>query len=165
LCRSGLLGRIPHEGFEELYKRHVAAVFRFALRSVGRRDIAEDLTSEAFIVLLRNLATIDPDQLPAWLLTVVRNRAIDFWRKESRERQYLATMPADPAAPETFSMEMDLIRSKALKPIHRACLVLRYVHGMTLAEVAARTELSTGQVKGHLQYARHLLRKETLKDA
>jgi RNA polymerase sigma-70 factor (ECF subfamily) len=164
LCRSGLLVRIRHEGFEELYNRHVAAVFRFAMRSVGRRDIAEDLTSDAFMALLRNLATVDAGQLPAWLLTVVRNRAIDFWRKESRERQHLSTLPVDPAAPEELTIDMDLLRSKALKPIHRACLVLRYVHGMTLAEVAARTELSTGQVKGHLQYARHLLRKETLKD-
>ena len=117
------------------------------------------------MALYRNLAAIDTTQLPAWLLTVVRNRAIDFWRRESRERQYLSTLPADPAAPETTAVELELLRSKALKPIHRACLVLRYVHGMTLAEVAAHIGLSASQVKGHLQYGRHLLRKDTLKDA
>lgn len=160
-----MLERIRDEEFEELYKQHIGAVFRFAMRSVGRRDIAEDLTSDAFMALFRNLAAIDTSQLPAWLLTVVRNRAIDFWRRESRERQHLSTLPADPRAPEAATIEMDLLRSRMLKPIHRTCLVLRYVHGMTLPEVAAHTELTAGQVKGYLQYARHLLRQETMKDA
>ena len=48
---------------------------------------------------------------------------------------------------------------KALKPIHRACLILRYVHGMERSEIATRLGLSETQVKGLLQYARELVRK------
>jgi RNA polymerase sigma-70 factor (ECF subfamily) len=61
--------------FEELYRQHAQSVFRFALSIVGKRDLAEDLTSEAFLALHRNLEGIDQSQLPGWLLTVVRNRA------------------------------------------------------------------------------------------
>jgi hypothetical protein len=61
--------------FEELYHQHVRAVFRFAWSVAGRREVAEDLTSEAFLALHRNLESIDQTQLPGWLLTVVRNRA------------------------------------------------------------------------------------------
>ena len=61
--------------FEELYRKHVQAVFRFALHCVGRREVAEDLTSEAFLALYRNLDTIDEALLPGWLITVTRNRA------------------------------------------------------------------------------------------
>jgi RNA polymerase sigma-70 factor (ECF subfamily) len=61
--------------FESLYRQHVQAVYRFALSITRRKDIAEDLTSEAFIALNREMASIDPSQLPAWLLTVVRNLA------------------------------------------------------------------------------------------
>ncbi len=43
--------------------------------------------------------------------------------------------------------------------MHRACVMLRYVYGMTRPEVAARMGLSETQVKGHLQYALKLLRK------
>jgi DNA-directed RNA polymerase specialized sigma24 family protein len=43
--------------------------------------------------------------------------------------------------------------------VHRVCLALRYVQGMTRAEIAARTGLTEMQVKGHLQYALTLLRK------
>ena len=70
--------------FEELYRQHVQAVFRFALSVAGKREVAEDLTSEAFLALHRNLAAIDQSQLPGWLLTVVRNRARDWWRATKR---------------------------------------------------------------------------------
>jgi RNA polymerase sigma-70 factor (ECF subfamily) len=49
---------------------------------------------------------------------------------------------------------------KALKPVHRACLILRYVHGMDRSEIATRLGLRENQVKGHLQYALTLLRRE-----
>ena len=46
-----------------------------------------------------------------------------------------------------------------LKSVHRLCVMLRYVYGMTRAEIAAETGLTDMQVKGHLQYALSLLRK------
>src|SRR5215471_2428642 len=88
--------------FEELYRAHVRAVLRFAIRVVGDRETAEDLTSEAFLALHRNLASIDQSLLPAWLLTVVRNRARDLWRRkavETRVLEGLAVMRTDAAAP------------------------------------------------------------------
>src|SRR4029434_7259479 len=59
--------------FEDLYHQHVGAVFRFAMSIAGRSETAEDLTSEAFLALYRNLDSIDDTRLPGWLLTVVRN--------------------------------------------------------------------------------------------
>lgn len=56
------------------------AVFRFAMSITRRKEVAEDLTSEAFLAQHREMASIDPSQLPAWLLTVVRNRARNLWR-------------------------------------------------------------------------------------
>ena len=49
------------------------------------------------------------------------------------------------------SVEVWLREATGLKPVHRACLILRYVHGMTRAEIAARLGLTDNQVKGHLQ--------------
>ena len=147
---------------ENAYQRHAAAVFRFALRCVGRRDLAEDLTSEAFLALHRNLDSVDLGQLPSWLFKVVKNRAIDYWRRLGTEKRYAQLAPEpdlQPAAIDTDAA-LGLLSSKALKPVHRVCLLLRYVHGMTRAEVAARTGLTEMQVKGHLQYALELLRRD-----
>lgn len=143
--------------FEELYRQHVQAVFRFALSVAARRDLADDLTSEAFLALHRNLDAIDQSQLPGWLLTVVRNRARDLWRRRMVEQRYAEQVgrPVPPAPP----LEGWILECRDLKPVHRTCLILRYVHGMTRTEIAAETGLSETQVKGHLQYALTLLRK------
>lgn len=147
--------------FEALYRQHLQAVFRFALSITRRRDMAEDLTSEAFLALHRELASIDSSQLPAWLLTVVRNRARDMWRHKLVEERYAAdkTLPGPAMAPDAPPLEDWILECADLKPIHRACLMLRYVAGMTRSEIAAETGLSETQVKGHLQYSLALLRK------
>ena len=58
------------------------------------------------------------------------------------------------------SLEFWLAETKALKPIHRAVLILRYVHGMDRTEIGRRLRLTENQVKGHLQYALTILRRE-----
>lgn len=145
--------------FEDLYRRHVQAVFRFAVSVTRDRATAEDVTSEAFIALYRNMSAIDESQLPGWLLTVARNRARDLWRRRVVEQRYLEQLDEAPAVAPTESMETWLLECSELKPIHRTCVMLRYVHGMTRSEIAAKTGLSETQVKGHLQYGLKLLRQ------
>jgi len=146
------------EAFEGLYRQHVESVYRFALRCVSRKDLAEDLTSEAFLALFRNLDQIDTSRLPGWLLTVVRNRARDHWRRQVVEDRYVESVAADSAV-EAPPLERWLLDSPDLKPVHRTCLMLRYVYGMTRGEVAGKTGLSEMQVKGYLQYGLEVLRR------
>lgn len=146
--------------FEESYRTHVNAVFRYALRTVGNRELAEDITSEAFLELYRNRDSIDTSRLPAWLFTVARNRAVDYWRKravEQRHAEELCRVEASSRA--QLDVEDWLLHEPALKPLHRVCLILHFVHGLTRAEIARRLCLSEVRVKGHLQYALQLLRK------
>jgi len=145
--------------FEDLYRRHVRSVFRFAMSVTGSREEAEDLTSEAFLALHRNLSSIDSSLLPGWLLTVVRNRARDGWRRKVIEERHLEELRNCARESPPPPLEEWILHGADLKPIHRACVMLRYVEGMTRAEIAAKTGLSEMQVKGHLQYALTLLRK------
>ncbi len=146
--------------FEALYRRHAPAVYRYALSIVRRRELAEDLTADAFVALHRELPRIDPAQLPAWLITVVRNRARDLWRRRVVEERYAEheSRSVDPPG-EAPPLEHWILQSPDLKSVHRSCIVLRYVWGMSRAEIAAELGLSETQVKGHLQYALTLLRK------
>ena len=146
------------KAFEDLYREHVQAVYRFAISVTGRKDTAEDLTSEAFLALYRNLASIDQSRLPGWLFTVVRNRARDLWRHQEVEQRHAGTLQ-NTTASETPDLERWIFEHADLKPIHRTCILLRYVHGMTRTEIADATGLSDIQVKGHLQYGLSLLRK------
>ena len=145
--------------FDDLYAKYAAAVFRYSVKCVGQRDVAEDITSEVFLTLHQNLSAINVGQLPAWLFAVAKNRAVDYWRRAEVEQRYLQTLPPAVTVWEP-SLELWLRETKALKPVHRACLVLRYIHGMDRAEIARQLGLSENQVKGHLQYGLTLLRRE-----
>src|SRR6185503_5188687 len=121
-------------------------------------ETAEDLTSEAFLALHKNLGSIDEALLPGWLLTVVRNRARDLWRRRAVEQRYVEQLD-DPPAAQPAAMETWLLECPDLKPVHRTCVMLRYVYGMTRPEIASKTGLSETQVKGYLQYGLKLLRQ------
>ncbi len=135
------------------------------MRCVARRELAEEITADAFLQLHQNWESIDTGRLPSWLLTVVKNRAADHWRRIKLEQQYLSeerpaeVQTARPRASEPLSTLFD---NPALKPVHRICLTLRYVQEMSVAEIAAYMGLSEMQVKGHLQSSRTLVRKQVL---
>lgn len=148
--------------FDELYRTHVQSVFRFALRCVSNRALAEDLTAEAFLELYRHRNDIDASRLPAWLLTVVQNRARDHWRRQQVELRHaesaVVSDRVDPVEPPS-ALETWILESDELKDVHRAVLMLRYVEDMTRTEIASATGLTENQVKGYLQYALTLVRK------
>jgi RNA polymerase sigma-70 factor (ECF subfamily) len=106
---------------------------------------------------------VAPDQVPAWLFTVAKRRAADYWRRWYLEQRWTdqtpaAKLTANPQPHPEIPFDDVLARCSALKSVHRACLVLRFVQGMTREEIAAQTGLSELQVKGHLQYGLKLLR-------
>jgi RNA polymerase sigma-70 factor, ECF subfamily len=147
------------ETFDDVYRRHMSVVLRTAARVVGRRDVAEEITADAFLELYRQFGRIDVDRLPGWLLTVVRNRGIDYWRRQQNERLLARDASAAPATSEPAPRHDNLFAHPALKPMHRVCLVLRYEHGLSREEIGRRLGLTDTQVRGHLQYALALLRK------
>lgn len=146
------------EEFEIVYRRHAASVLGYARRCVGRPDIAEEIASEAFLELHRNSGKINSSQLPAWLYTVVRNRAIDYWRRHRWEAPLVDVAAGPSPLPEpAFSSEK--LNQAGLSQLHKTCLILRYVEGMTREEIARITGLRETQVKGHLRYGLELLRR------
>jgi RNA polymerase sigma-70 factor (ECF subfamily) len=152
--------------FDRIYQQHAPAVFRVCLRSVSRREIAEEITSEVFLALYQNWDQIDRGQLPAWLFTVAKRRAADYWRHYFVEERWSQDYKPVTAAPEpTLPLDDLLSRCASLKPVHRLCIILRFVQGMSRDEIAKKTGLSELQVKGHLQYGLRLIRQQLFPDA
>jgi len=145
--------------FEWAYSNYRDVVLRFAIQCVGRRELAEEITAEAFLELHQHWASIQTDRLPSWLFTVVKNRAADYWRRRELEKRYLAAETQVSERPRHLEGG-GLFDNAALKAVHRICLTLRYVHDMSVKEIAHRLGLTEVQVKGHLQYARVILRKQ-----
>ena len=150
--------------FEKLYDEHAATVFRFARSCVNRREVAEEIVSEAFLALFQNLDQVEDSSLPAWLLTVTKRRAADYWRRWFLEGRHQSWSPKSLDETRAGGLEIHLAAwlegCPRLTAVHRACLILRYGHGMNRTEIGERLGLTDNQVKGHLQYALQLMRKD-----
>ena len=76
----------------ELFDRHHLVIYRYLLRMTRRRDVAEDLTQEVFLKVIRGMDSYDDRGHPrAWLMSIARNLLIDQQRKSRREPTGVAT--------------------------------------------------------------------------
>jgi RNA polymerase sigma factor (sigma-70 family) len=152
-------GEVREQSLDCIYERHAYEVLRYAIRCACRREIAEEIASEAFLRLHREWDRIDPATTAAWLMTVVKRLAADYWRHVRVERQHRERCAA---ATNLLSASQEdesfLLYHEWLEPQHRVCLELRYCRGMTRSEIAAHTGLTHNQVKNCLQYGLRLLR-------
>jgi RNA polymerase sigma-70 factor (ECF subfamily) len=146
------------EAFGQIYDRYVDLVFRYAYHRLGDRALAEDLTSETFVRALRRLAslTYQGRDVGAWLVTITRNLILDHL-KSSRHRMEVVTddlRQADRATDGPENTVLDRLTSAALLRCVRQlgaeqqeCVVLRFLHGLSVAETAAIMGKNEGAIK------------------
>src|SRR5215510_9559380 len=79
------------DAFAELYRRRQAGVYRFALQMSGSREIAEDVTQEVFMVLMRTADRYNPERgsLAAYLYGIARNYVL---RRLEQDRAFIPIM-------------------------------------------------------------------------
>ena len=69
--------------FEELYRRHKGGLFRFVLRSVRERAVAEELYQEIWMRAIEARGRYEVQaKFTTWLYTIAHNRLVDHWRKK-----------------------------------------------------------------------------------
>ena len=158
------------EGLGGLYDRYASVALATALRVVGNRDEAEDVVHDAFVTVWRKIDRFDPERgaLRAWLMTVVRNRAIDRVRArrasvdldDADERSLLRTGP-NPTWEDALrrASAADLQAAMAELPEEqRHAVELAYFSGFTYREVAEVTGVPVGTANGRLRLALARLR-------
>ena len=75
--------------FEIIVKRHERPLFNFILRSVGRRDIAEELLQETFLRIIKSASKYQTTaKFTTWAYTIARNICIDRARKFKKHKEY-----------------------------------------------------------------------------
>ena len=154
------------EAFGLIYDRYVDTVFRFIYFRVGNRQLAEDLTSDTFLRALKRIGsfTWQGRDLGAWLVTIARNLVADHF-KSGRYRLEITTgdvLDADKedrgpeGSPEVAVVDhitnVTLLTAvKRLNPEQQECIVLRFLHGFSVAETAQAMGKNEGAIKA-LQY-------------
>jgi RNA polymerase sigma-70 factor (ECF subfamily) len=151
--------------FDSLYFRYRDWVIGLAHRLTGDSDSALDVLQETFLYFLRKFPGFClTANLKTFLYPAVRNLSIAARRKAER---YQATQPEldqieATAAPETAHADAgDLgIVLAGLSEEHREVLLLRFVDGLSLAEIAQASEIPLGTVKSRLHNALDILRQD-----
>src|SRR5687767_12117198 len=167
--------------FEGMVRAFQDRIFSFALRLSGNRQDAEEIAQDAFVRAYRALRTYPADRiralaLQAWLyriaLNVARNRfrvkrarvvSFDDGGENGEEGHRAWETPDDPRERPDSRLEEKESRAgiaalvAGLPERYRAALVLRYVEGLRLEEVAAILEQPLGTAKSNVHRAVNLL--------
>ena len=158
--------------FEAIVRRFERPVFSLVRRLTGNDETARELAQDVFLKCWRNLSRYDPDRpFAPWFLKLAANLALNARAAAKlRKTETLdgAREPGDPVAVPQASLAAtreasDAVRQAVggLDPRYALPVVLFYLEGLSVKEIAARLELPEGTVKIRLHRARDLL-KETL---
>jgi RNA polymerase sigma-70 factor (ECF subfamily) len=165
-CDSELLRQAAEgdgEAFAALYRRRQRAVYRYAMHMTGNTAIAEEVTQETFLALIRRPRLFDPERgtMEAYLVGVARNQVR---RRLAERRKHVPLEEAGARADEraeTPGRELDLrLLRRALAALperYREAVVLCELEEMSYEDAAHAAGCAAGTIKSRLHRARALL--------
>lgn len=153
-----------------LYDREAARMLGVAMRLLRRRALAEEAVQDAFVQIWRKASSFDPSRGDArtWIYAVLRNRALNILRGESRTdlvddftSMALQSEEDDPETLVSKLSEAGALRRclEGLEADRRQAIVLAYVHGLTHGELAGRMGVPLGTAKSWIRRSLGSLRE------
>jgi RNA polymerase sigma-70 factor (ECF subfamily) len=159
---------------DRLYEQYGAMAFSIAYRITGDRSAAEDVVQDAFLGAWRNAGRYADARgsVRTWLLSIVHHRAIDAIR---RRRPTVELPDSEAGLPDALTLpdawgdvELRLDREavqvalQRISDVQREAIELAYFGGLTQTEIAERTGVPLGTVKGRLRLGLQGLRAAML---
>ena len=154
---------------EQLYDRYAPRMYAYIYRRLGDPAVAEDLTSELFVRMLRAIQEERAwrDSFSAWLYRIAHNMVVDQYRRRSPtpdlslDEALLGSDDGDPAEIVEKDQANERLRAAIgrLTPEQQEVLALRYGEGMKAREVAKVIRKTTGAVEALQRRALASLRR------
>jgi RNA polymerase sigma-70 factor, ECF subfamily len=161
------------KAMNDLYDRYGRVAYSLIYRIVRNSSTAEDLVQETFLRVWNRVQSFDAERgaLGAWVLTVARNRAIDYLRSVDGRMEASAIQldhlerPGIFAKLDATALVIDRVRRlksafEKLTPAQRQVIELAYYEGMSQTEMAERLKQPLGTVKTWTRSALKVLRDE-----
>ncbi|PYQ30190.1 MAG: hypothetical protein DMF57_15915 [Acidobacteria bacterium] len=150
--------------FESLFREFQGQIYRWVVRIVRDRGVAEDLTVEAFWRIYSSRARFDPTgNFSAWARRIACNLAIDALKRQRPEVALLVEPSAEPAADPAVSRETREKIARAFRELPaklRAAATLALIEEQQYEEIAAALGISVNGVKSRVFRAVRILRKK-----
>jgi len=162
------------EDLDALYDRYKTMAYGIARRITADDVLAEDVVQDAFLGAWRSADryVAGKGSVRTWLLSIVHHRAIDAIRRrrpasELPAEEEGARTPASLTVPDVWGevsgrLDRETVATAlaVLPEAQREAIELAYFSGLTQAEIAARTGVPLGTVKGRVRLALVTLRRE-----
>ncbi len=148
---------------EQAFDEYHRAVYRFVYRLAGRADLAEDITQDCFLAMLRDPRRWDParGEIKTYLFSIARNLAFKRFRDEHSEVQ-VAEDRAVAVVDQRMDQELPVLVAQMvsqLPDLQREALILFEYEGFQLNEIAEIVNADVGVVKSRLHRARESMRR------
>lgn len=154
--------------FKELYDRYWYKMYSIALRKLNRKEVAEELAQELFVMLWQKRTTLRIINLNAFLQVSLKNLVIDYVRHHIQEEHYLDSLkqyfPLEIMSTSDMVYFNDLTEAlqKSLAELPektRQIFMLNRFERLTIREIAAQLNLSEKSIEYHLSRSTTYLRQ------
>jgi RNA polymerase sigma-70 factor (ECF subfamily) len=167
------LKRREPEAMADLYDRYGRATYSLIFRIVRDTSVAEDLVQETFLRIWNRVRAFDAERgaLGSWMLTVARNRALDYVRSVDGRMAQNASQLEEMENPSAFAdIEQDILNIDRIRllrdaftklnPKQREVIEMAYYEGLSQSEMAERMQQPLGTVKAWARSALKVLRDQ-----
>lgn len=144
-----------------VYKKYNKDFIAYAKSITGNKDIAFDLVQDAYVRALENediFLNMNEYQIKGWFFTVIKNRNIDFIRKENKIILFDDNMPEE----ESEGFEEDILIKNLLEVLpekNSQILRLKYIMHLNSNEIGKMLGISPSTVRSRLSASLKLLKK------
>jgi RNA polymerase sigma factor (sigma-70 family) len=147
--------------YNHCVKEWADALFRFACKSIGSYDDAQDVVQQTFVTLWEKRSEVEIEKAKAFLFTIAYRRCMDIHRSRSKI-QLAASISDDTMHYRTTNPDIKTILHKALARLDaqsRSLIILKDYEGYNYDEISKATGLNITQVKVYLHRARKSLKQ------
>lgn len=174
-----------NRGYDYLYTQTCNKNYYLALKYMEDEELAKDVLQESYIKAFNKLEQLkDANKFPGWMSRIVANMAIDVLRKKKRnDNKLFSEMESDDSEDMTFEEKIEDDRrdnrpelaidqketGRLVKEIidtlseeQRLCVMMYYINGMSVKEIADMADVSENTIKSRLNYGRKKIEQKVL---